>query len=507
MLDASSNCPPPITTNCISGDCRPSETLPVMYINVYDQDGNLENEINDYNLAHKNYFSGEYWLDIRGCDWMDDAENIGSESEPLPLEIKARGNWTRTAFSKKPFKLKLGKKQSLLGLSKSKHFALLAHADDCKGYLRNFIGFNLGKRIGLPWTPSQQPVEVIINGDYRGLYFLTESIRVDEDRLNIQELDDNETDPDLVSGGYLVELDNYDEDEDFQIQITEKGFHPSNRGVLKITFDTPEKYSDVQRIFITEQFTRMNDLVEIASDDLWSYMDLDDCVRYYLVCEIVSDIESYGGSTYLYRDRGENQKWHFSPLWDFGQAFNGSINCFIYDNSYSGMNWIGSIAQNEKFKEKVKETWKWFLSAKYNGIYEDMENHSNLLKKAAKCDHDRWDGEPIPSPGGYGPVFDNSDILSKCESVKTRMAKKIEWLKSQFGEYEDQRYEEPLRDTTPAAPLPDFLTNDIDILKFDTYGSEDDMVILSLQGMPVKHPSKGQFYLVVSPKTTKKVKF
>ena len=139
-------------------------TLPVLYINVYT-DANktvFNNEVIDYNLDHKNYFSNaDYWLEMNGVDWMDGAEDIGSGEAPLPLEIKARGNWTRQGFVKKPFKLKLGDKQSMLGLSKSKHFAILAHADDDKGYLRNYIGFNLGKRIGLPWTPSQQPVEVV----------------------------------------------------------------------------------------------------------------------------------------------------------------------------------------------------------------------------------------------------------------------------------------------------------------------------------------------------------
>lgn len=210
-----------------------SGTLPVLHINVYqydnatksfilDGDGNkiLDNEIISKDLAHKEYFNGEYWLDINGCQWLIDlgAESTGSEAKPLPLQIKARGNYTRKAFAKKPFKLKLDKKQNLLNMNingeKSKHWAILAHADDNKGYLRNFTGFALGERIGLPWTPRQQPIEVVINGDYRGLYFLTESIRVGDGRVPVQELDDNVDDRALVSGGYIIELDNYDEPED-----------------------------------------------------------------------------------------------------------------------------------------------------------------------------------------------------------------------------------------------------------------------------------------------------
>ena len=82
-----------------------SGTLPVLYINVYTDDTHtaFNNEIISKDLAHKDYFSyAEYWLDLNGCSWMEaeGAESIGSKDEPLPLEIKARGNWTRIGFSR-----------------------------------------------------------------------------------------------------------------------------------------------------------------------------------------------------------------------------------------------------------------------------------------------------------------------------------------------------------------------------------------------------------------------
>lgn len=228
-----------------------SHTLPILHINVYDDESHssFDDEIIDPNLNHKIYFSyAEYWVESSS----DPSLNVGSESNPLALQIKGRGNWTLRGFAKKPYKLKLDKKISLLGLSKSKHFVLLAHADDSYGYMRNFVGFNLGKRIGLPWTPSQQPVEVVINGDYRGLYFLTESIRVDSERINITEQDDYEEDPQLVSGGYVVEIDNYIEDNSIILQ--EKGCVDGYKYPLIITPSSPEYYSPIQGQFIEQQF-------------------------------------------------------------------------------------------------------------------------------------------------------------------------------------------------------------------------------------------------------------
>lgn len=478
-----------------------SGTLPVLYINVYKADGTLDNEVTDRNLGHKNYFSGRYWLDLNGCQWLADlgAESIGSESEPLPLEIKARGNYTRQAFAKKPFKLKLGSKQKLLGLSQSKHFALLAHADDNFGYLRNFTGFNLGRRIGLPWTPDQQPVEVVINGDYRGLYFLTESIRIEKDRIDIAELDDNVSDPELVSGGYLVELDNYDEDN--QIRMDEKSCvanHWLDR--LRVTWDTPEKYSELQRRFVTDQFTAMNDFVGANSDQLWSYMDLDDAARYYVVEEIMSHTESYHGSTYLFRDRGEGQKWHFSPLWDFGNGFNGSTDRFLYDCDPFGNTWIPSMRANATFNAKVRDTWMWFMNTGYDGIIEDMDTYVAHIAEAAKADRRRWKDAPRPDYNGAQDVADNSDMASRRDKAVNHLNAKVEWLKSQFGDFTSvSKPSEPARDTTPAAPLPDYAKGDGSSILLPVTDPDDDTpaTFYNLQGIRVDSPLKGSVYIMV----------
>ncbi len=479
-----------------------SGSLPVLYINVYDEEGEFDDEVIDMNLNHKNYFSGQYWLDLNGCEWMaeEGAESLGSAENPLPLEIKARGNWTRIGFHKKPFKLKLGKKQSLLGLSKSKHFAILAHADDTRGYLRNFTAFDLGKRIGLPWTPSQQPVEVVINGDYRGLYFLTESIRIDSERINIEELDDDVSDPQLVSGGYIVELDNYDEPDDSQIRFEEKFHHPSVRDIVRVTFDTPEVYSDLQRQFITHQFTTINDLASESSDQLWSYLDLDDAARYYLVCEMMSHTEAYHGSTYLFRDRGEGQKWHFSPLWDFGNAYNGPTNGYIYDNSLYGMTWIASFAHNAKFNDKVKETWRWFMSNKFEGVYDDMKLMHEHIADATQADYKRWKDAPVPDGGQQ--VVDNRNLSERYAQTTAHMAAKYEWLKEQFGDYTDAVYEEPERDETAAAALPEFLgTSVVDEIAVELPA---DAEYYNLQGIRVSNPTPGEIYIVRTPDGVKK---
>ncbi len=493
MIDANGHKAPALSDIPLSTGL--SNTLPVLYINVYKgETDTFDNEVIDPYLSHKNYFSGEYWLDLNGCEWMEKlgAESIGSKEEPLPLQIKARGNFTRTGFAKKPFKLKLDKKQKLLGMSNSKHFALLAHADDTYGYLRNFIGFNLGKRIGLPWTPSQQPVEVVINGDYRGLYFLTESIRIEKERINITGLDDNISDPRLVSGGYLVELDNYDEDN--QIRMEEESFVGGYTDLLRITWDTPEEYSDLQKRFVSDQFGVMNSYIGTNNDEVWKYLDLDDAARYYLVEEIISHAEAYHGSTFLFRDHGEGEKWHFSPLWDCGCAFNGSRSDYFYNHSPFGNTWIPSMRVNEKFNNKVRETWLWLMTSRMDGFKDDVEEYISHIETAARCDFERWKNGPVL----MFPIADNSDIKSRKDAALSHINDKINWLKGSFGDFgKVEKIPEPERDATEAAPLPEYAKGDSGI-SINPEDEEAEIVYYDFSGLRVTNPQPGNIYIKVA---------
>lgn len=98
-----------------------SGTLPVMYINTQD---------NAPITSKEDYISATLYVDpmsTAGCPAS------GTKDSPLTLTIKGRGNYTWTGFDKKPYRLKLSAKEPLLGMTKSKHFVLMAGADDNLG--------------------------------------------------------------------------------------------------------------------------------------------------------------------------------------------------------------------------------------------------------------------------------------------------------------------------------------------------------------------------------------
>jgi hypothetical protein len=383
-----------------------SGTLPVLYI---------QTENNAPITSKDDYLNATYYLDA-----MDLAgyQSIGSASQPLVMEIKGRGNYTWRDFNKKPYRIKLADKQPLMGLTKSKHFALLAHADDAqskKGFMRNQVGFELSRMIGMEWTPATAPVEVVLNGDYIGLYFLTETIRVDKDRVNIVEQEDEENDLAAITGGWLVEIDNYNEDP--HITITEGGRH-----TMWFTYKTPEVLSNAQKNFLTQEMERIDRLVygDKNAAELWQYLDMDALAKFYIVQEIMDNYESFHGSCYLYREKGEGEKWKFGPVWDFGSSFNRNKDRYLFEGDVWHNHWIPQICQFPAFMKRVKEIWKEFYP-QINNVYTFTAEQLTLLKSAAVADANRW-----------AEYSGNKDLQKRINNVNTWLQSTVAWLNEQW---------------------------------------------------------------------------
>ncbi len=382
-----------------------SGTLPVMFI---------ETENNEPITSTETYINASYRLDNMG---IDDIEPIATADSMFAMQIRGRGNYTWRDFEKKPYRIKLDKKAALLGMNKSKHFALLAHADDNMAFLRNTVGLELSRRIGLAYTPAQQPVEVVLNGDYIGLYFLTETIRVANDRVNIVEQPDTATAADIITGGWLVEIDNYDDDS--QIRITE-----GNGEIIRFTYKTPELLSNKQESYLRNQVTAMNSAIYNSNKNstAWEgYIDIDSLARFYIVQEIMDNAESFHGSCYLHKDKGI-KKWIFGPVWDFGNSYHRSNGQFIYQNPPFGQTWIGEIAKYPRFQQKVIEIWKWFKGNRYDGLDTFIDNFTEQIAIAAQYDALRW------------PNYGNYDIYNRKNNFTSMLDDRVNWLVSQWGE-------------------------------------------------------------------------
>lgn len=387
-----------------------SGTLPVLYINT---------EGSQAIVSKENYINATCYLDALGIEGY---ESLGSSASPISLQIRGRGNYTWTSFDKKPYRIKFSEKVSLLGLTKNKHFVLLAHADDEVGFLKNTIGFEISRLMKMAWTPEQRPLEVVLNGDYIGLYFLTENIRVDKNRVNITEQNDEETDPNLVNGGWLVEIDNYIDSNQISLDVS-----GTNLTYFRITYHSPEILSYVQKNYLFNQFNTIKNEIFTADKNskAWEELiDMESLTRYYVLSEAIDHIEAFHGSCYMYKDINEKQ-WKFGPVWDFGHAFNNfhSKQKFIYDYPKWVHCIVEEIAKFPHFQEYVEKIWREFCIEVYPKMDQFIDDFVKEIEAAAKCDAERW------------PEYGNADERAAAEIVKQRFSEKIQWLSTQWGDY------------------------------------------------------------------------
>ena len=394
--------------NSTPGSKSISGTLPVVYITT---NGNAPIDSKD------TYVAGSLYIDPLSTGQAA----LGSSSAPIAAQFKGRGNWTWTGFDKKPYRIKFDTKQKVLGMPNNKHWCLMAYADDYLGFLKNPAGHMVSAAIGLRWTPGIVPVELVLNGTYKGLYFIAEHVRIAGNRIKITEQEDNATDS--VSGGWLVEIDNYHEDGNIE-------FYEGNGQFVMVTIKEPEILSSQQRSYIEGQIAAINSALYGQSvSTLQNLLDLDEAAKYYLVQEILEDCESYHGSCYLYKDRdrnGQTEKWFFGPVWDFGNAYDRQQNRWIYDGPIWPQYWIGQLATWSEFQYKVKEQWYIFYHSKLNDVRSRINEFAASITQGAKNDAAVWNGTQN--------YQDNSNMAAKQSEFISRFNARINWLYSQWGE-------------------------------------------------------------------------
>lgn len=388
-----------------SYDASPSMTLPVVHITTQ----------NNRPVTSRDYYMG-------GTLWIEDEQNsLGTQQLPLDIEIKGRGNWTWRTFNKKPYKIKFATKQSPLGLDHSKHFILKPDAGDYSSYMRDETGFELSRQLGMPYTPRQLPVEVVFNGEYEGLYFLCEKIRVEGGRVDIIEQEDNDSSINNVSGGWLLEMayeDNY-------VIAQYENEDPANNW-FQFVSQSPEILSQEQRTYIHDFIHRTDSCIFTPdkNDDSWEHLlDINTVVKFYVIHEVMENIEAFQGSLFMYKDWGLDEKLKFGPVWDFGNSVNqgyaidGTRFIFDYETPFHFV-WIKELLKFPHFQSVLRGEWKKFVD---NNVFDNVLNHIMLWKssfaQAEQCDKQRW---------GYYASGHTDKFL-------TTITRKVAWLDEQWS--------------------------------------------------------------------------
>lgn len=258
------------------------------------------------------------------------------------LEIRGRGN-ASWSFPKKPYRMKLYNKATLLdGKAKEKNWTLINNYGD-KTLIRNLLAFDLSKRFGFNYTPHGQLVNVFLNGEYKGCYQLCDQLEVAEGRVETDEMKKSHTSLPELSGGYLLEMDAYANDD------TESSWFASRRDRIPVTIKYPkdDKIVAQQTNYIVSHFNQMESAIYASNythptQGYRQYFDTETFLKHFLVGEISGNTDTYW-STYMYKLRSDD-KFYFGPVWDFDIAFENDSRTYPINNKPDWVYTFGSTA-------------------------------------------------------------------------------------------------------------------------------------------------------------------
>lgn len=383
----------------------PSGTLPVVYIETENGTPVDQKEVYINAVAH---------IDALGIEGY---ENLGTAEEPVALCIRGRGQSSWTMLPKKPYKIKFDVKQEVLGMGKSKHWALLTLAWGGMCQFSTKLGLEVSRMLDMAWTPEMTPVELVLNDQYMGLYWLAETVRIEKGRVEIDEQPENNVDEAEMPYGWLVEIDNYKEDESVVIKQSD-----GRDCIFKI--HDPEPMNDGQREWITEYLKNLTDIIS-DSDRLsreWEqYINPQVLVRYFIAQELLNNDDSFVGSTYFYKSREDNGRLQFGPVWDMGDLAvkkKQAWNSLLYPRRQV---WIRELAEYPAFWTILRQQWSAYSrSIDIEALCAGMDSLAERIEKAIECDYSRWPDLPN--------ARDNVSVYKLAEDAKSYIKSAYQWL-------------------------------------------------------------------------------
>lgn len=350
------------------------------------------------------------------------------------LGIRGRGNSTWN-LAKKPYRIKFDKKQEFLGpdRAKAKSWTLIANYAD-KSLIRNALAAKLGSFAGQPFTAAAQFVDLVLNGQYRGTYQISDQIEVREKRVDVVEQADPITDESNITGGYLLEVDGFAD--------SEPCFFTTAKGI-KITVKSPD-----DEIIDQRQVNYIRNYIQAFEDALFSsnfkdpdtgyrkYVDDNTLVGWYVASEMTANPDAFW-STYIYKNQ-DDPKIYWGPLWDYDIAFNNSqrkgdmtqrlVLTDGFGADLTGV-WLRRMWEDPWFVNAVNDKWKSMIDA---GLEEELisfiDEKETELKTSQALDNKLW---PVNKR-----VYDEYQLFSTykatVEFLRKFVHERITYLSSTF---------------------------------------------------------------------------
>ena len=393
-------------------------TMKILYVN--DTTVNYLSNQNDSASLNSN---GRIGIELRG------STSQGHNKKPYGFETRMDDDVTANNVS-------------LMGLPAENDWVLTPMNDE-PSYVRDNLSYILAGRLG-HYAPRPKYCEVIVNDDYRGLYFLTEKIKIDAKRVDIVPMDSTDNGFPDVTGGYIIKADkltggdtpawstpayDYWQDVDYI-------YHEPKPDVI-----TPAQGNYIHHYFDTIQ-TMVAAHNQDVSNGFPAYLDIPTFVDYMIMGEFSSNVDIYQKSTFFHKDRGG--KLRAGPVWDFNLAYGydfGSVGRSGYDvlqfdnGDNTGSEFWHQLYEDNFFRCYLMHRWEELTAVgaplHYDSVIRVMDSLINVITTPMVRDRVRW--------------WKNYNYNDHVSTMKTWLQNRYTWLNHEWDLY---------RDCIPIEPLP-----------------------------------------------------
>ena len=336
--------------------------------------------------------------------------------------IKIRGRTTSIIPPKKPYRIKFTNKQKIFNFKgKDKKWTLLANAFD-RSLIRNSIAYKISELMKFKFTARCEPVDVVLNGNFQGNYYLCDKIDVDKNRINITKMEMTDITVPNVTGGYVLEIDS--------LSSWQKNNFKTARGIPgQIIYPEDDEITPEQSNYIKNKLNQFED--EIYKGIL-DNIDLESYSKYFLVEEFCGDPDHVWSSFYFTKER-DDDKFYFGPVWDFDLAFDNderlyptslkSDFCFkLCDSAGTAKDFIQALIGNKNVIEYIKNTWDELTNSVLTekALFDFIEELKRKIQESSELNFIKWDNF-VPeksSPWGIDFGRKGEDFETSVEVVK-----------------------------------------------------------------------------------------
>lgn len=320
---------------------------------------------------------------------------------------------------------------SLLGMPEENDWILNPLNYD-HSYIRDPLSYALARRTG-HYAPRTHYCEVFLGGNYRGIYFLTEKIKVDKNRVNIAKIESTDNTMPKLSGGYMVKADKTTGGDPIAWSTPAHSANVDDVNYIH-HYPKPDDVTSAQSAYIESYFDSLQTAMDNHDSSITtgypSLIDVPSFVDYMIIGELTSNVDIYQLSTFFYKDR--KGKLCAGPVWDFNAAYGNDpfatpgrsgYNVWQFDNNdNTGSEFWYQLFHDTQFHRLFCRRWHELTAPGaplcYDSVVAVIDSLNGQISTLVSRDKQRWNyyfNQP-------------NDVLS----MKTWLQNRYTWLNSQL---------------------------------------------------------------------------